>query len=89
MTKIKDLVVDTAFENANKNLDHFFQAARMIRQGVAKCQPWIFDGSFEDYQPPDMLRTLIKWIITGPKNRIETDLRKTQVDKTVNNITQL
>ena len=57
LTKIKDSVVDTALENTNNDLEHLFQAARMIRQVVAKRQPWIFDGSFEDYQPPDMLRT--------------------------------
>jgi hypothetical protein len=89
LSKIKDSIVDIALENANNDLDHLLKAARGIRQEVVKCQSWIFDGSFEDYQPPDMLHTLIKWIIAEPKNRIETDVRKTEVDKTVNNITQL
>ena len=36
-----------------------------------------------------MLRILLRWIIAGPKNRIDTDVRKTSLDQTVNHISQL
>ena len=36
-----------------------------------------------------MLQTLIKWIIAGPRNELQTEKRKRYIGQTVNNITQL
>ena len=35
-----------------------------------------------------MLQTLIKWIIAGPRNELQTEKRKRCIDQTANNITQ-
>ena len=70
-------------------MSNIFETARSIRKNIIKARPWKFDGSFENYSAPEMLQTLIKWIIAGPRNELETEKRKRYIDETTNNITQL
>ena len=61
----------------------------LIRNNEKEQKPWKFQGSFEDYQEPDMLHALIKWIITGPKTTLNSEKRQHYLDRTVNNVTQI
>ena len=84
-TKEKN-VIDTALENAKDNMSNIFETARSIRKNIIKARAWKFDGSFENYSAPEMLQTLIKWIIAGPRNELETEKRKRYIDQITNNI---
>ena len=70
-------------------MSNIFETARSILKNIIKARLWKFDGSFENYSAPEMLQTLIKWIIAGPRNELETEKRKRYIDETTNNITQL
>ena len=88
-TKERNNIIGSALENAKDNMSNIFETARSIRKNIIKARPWKFDGSFENYSAPEMLQTLIKWIIAGPRNERETEKRKRYIDQTTNNITQL
>ena len=87
--KERNVIIDTALENAKDNMSNIFEIVRSIRKNIIKAEPSKFDDSFENYSAPEMLRTLIKWIIAGPRNELETEKRKQYIDQTANNITQL
>ena len=70
-------------------MSNIFETARSVRKKIIKARPWKFDGSFDNYSAPEMLQTLIKWIIAGPRNELETEKRKRCIDQTANNIMQL
>ena len=73
-TKERNNIIDTALENAKDNMSNIFETARSIRKNIIKARPWKFDGSFENYSAPEMLQTLIKWIIAGVvENRATQD----------------
>ena len=55
-------------------MSNIFETARSIRKNIIKARPWKIDGIFENYSAPEMLQTLIKWIIAGP--RMSQKLRK-------------
>ena len=88
-TQKKHAIVDSALENVSDDLHHIFEAAKAVRKDLLTHTPWIFTGSFEDYVVPDMLSTLIKWIVVGQVTGIETTSRKGQVDRTVKTLTQI
>ena len=48
-------------------MSNIFETARSIRKNIIKARPWKIDGIFENYSAPEMLQTLIKWIIAGPR----------------------
>ena len=74
-TKERNNIIDAALENAKDNLSNIFETARSIRKNTIKTRPQKFDGSFEKYSAPEMLQSLIKWIIAEPRNEIETEKR--------------
>jgi len=88
-TKEKDAIVGDALENVSDNLQHIFQAAKLVRKDIFEAEPWNFTGSFDNYKPPEMLQTLIKWIIVGPNTGVETVQRTASIDQTVENIAQI
>ena len=87
--KERNSIIDTALENAEDIMSNIFEIVRSISKNIIKAKPSKFDDSFENYSAPEMLRTLIKWIIAGPRNELETEKRKQYIDQTANNITQL
>ena len=72
-TKERNNIIDTALENAKDNMSKLSETARSIHKNVIKARPWKFDGSFENYSAPEMLQTLIKWIIAGPRNELKAE----------------
>ena len=49
------------------------EMARSNYKNVIKARPWKFDGSFENYSAPEMLQTLIKWIIAGSRSELKAE----------------
>ena len=60
-----------------------------IRKEVNANKSWKFEGTFNDYQEPDMLHSLLNWIIKGFKRCVASRNREPQSDTAVKNITQL
>ena len=60
-----------------------------IRKEVNASKPWKFEGTFDDYQEPDMLHSMLNWIMTGPKRCLASQNGELQLEKAVNNITQI
>ena len=67
-------------------MSNIFETARSIRKNIIKARPWKFDGSFKNYSAPEMLQTLIKQIIAGSRNKLETEKRKRYTDQTANKL---
>ena len=73
----------------NYNYHDVVQAARLIRDDILKTENWKFTGSFDNYQPPLLLKTFIRWIIAGPNTEIESERRTKSIDIGVDNLTQI
>ena len=84
----KDCIVDSALECKTDIYDQIFETAMLIRKEVNANKSRKFEGTFDDYQEPDMLHSLLNWIIRGPKRCLASQKRELQLDTTVNNITQ-
>ena len=61
----------------------------LIRKELNANKSWKFKGTFNDYQEPDMLHSLLNWIIRGPKKCLAFQNRELQLHTVVNNITQI
>ena len=85
----KDCIVDSGLECKTDRYDQIFETAMLIREKVNANKLWKFEGTFDDYQEPDMLHSLLNWIIRGPKRCFASQNRELQLDTTVNNITQI
>ena len=85
----KDCIVDSALECKTDIYNQIFETAMLIRKEVNANKSWKFEGTFDDYQEPDMLHSLLNWIIKGPKKYLASQNRELQLDAVVNNITQI
>ena len=52
---IKDCIVDSALKCKTVIYDEIFETAMLIRKEVNANKSWKFEGTFDDYQEPDML----------------------------------
>ena len=85
----KDCIVDSALECKTDIYDQIFETAMLIRKEVNANKSRKFEGTIDDYQEPDMLHSLLNWIIREPKRCLASQKRELQLDTTVNNITQI
>ena len=61
----------------------------LIRKEVNANKSWKSEGTFDNYQEPDMLHSLLNWVIREPKRCLASQNRELQLDMVVNNITQI
>ena len=54
------------------------KAAKILRQEVLNMPTWIFDGTFDNYQPPQLLHAFCKNVIKGTR-KIKTETRDSSV----------
>ena len=85
----KDCIVDSALECKTDIYDQVFETAMLIRKEVNANKSWKFEGTFDDYREPDMLYSLLNWIIRGPKRCLTSQNRELQLDTASNYITQI
>ena len=81
-----------AIETYKNNSDDYttiFEAAKIIRNELLKHRNWKFDGDFSGFDLPVSLSSLLRWIIVGPKNTVDTILKKNSIDNCVDNIAQI
>ena len=85
----KDCIVDSALECKTDIYDQVFETAMLIRKEVNADKSWKFEGTFDYYQEPVTLHSLLIWIIRGPKICLASQSRELQLETVVNNITQI
>ena len=82
-----------AVESLRNNRDNYtfiFDAAKIIREDILKCEEWQFDGLFDGFHLPLTLQSLLRWIIVGPKDKFRSnDIKEHAIDKSIQNIGQI
>ena len=76
-------------QNTSDDLNLLFQAAKLIRAEISKEEEWTFQGTFENFQMPKLLYTLIKWIIVWSHIELQSEIREGRIDNTVSVLTQV
>ena len=64
-----------AIEVYKNNLDDFttiFETAKIVCYQILKHRNWKLDGNFSRFDLPTPLSSLLRWIIAGPKNTVDT-----------------
>ena len=85
----KDCIADSTLECKTDIYDQISETAMLIRKELNVNKSWKFEGTFDDYQEPNMLHSLLNWIIRGPKICLASQNRKLQLDTAVNSVTQI
>ena len=67
--------------NQSDDLDMIFKTAKLVRNELLQHPNWTFTGSFENFQQPQLLQSLIKWIIFGPRMHIKAG---SKTEKSIN-----
>ena len=57
-----------------------WKIARFIRKEIFDRDQWVFTGTFNDFENPPMLHTLLKWILLGTSNHVENETRRNGID---------
>ena len=52
----------------------------LIRTELNANKSWKFEGTFDDYQEPDMLHNLLNWILRGRKRCLASQNTELQLD---------
>ena len=67
------------------NSEHFAHENDALKQDI-----WTFTGDYTGFSNSQKLQLLLHWIITGPKNALDTSSKKLQeIDKSVNIVGQI
>ena len=79
-----------AYRNTLDDYNLIFKTASMIRKDILDKEKWVFKGDFNEYELPKSLKSLLQWIIIGPKSNIDlAPLKKQSVDIAVRNIGEI
>ena len=60
-----------------------WKVARFNRKEILDRDQWIFTGTFNDFDNPPMLHTLLKWILLGTSNHVENETRGKGIDRSI------
>ena len=66
------------------NYNALFEAAHVVRDEASQYRDWNFSVRYDDFQFPQSLSCLIKWIIAGPKDGCEQI-----IERAIRNTTQI
>ena len=87
---LQNISVQKSFENSWDSYKNTFNTAKMIRKDILAEKNWEFTGSFDGFDIPNSLATLLNWNITGPKSKITLDCTKKQdVDKSIQMLSEI
>ena len=77
-------------KNCADDISAVFECAKIIRNKLLQQNQWKFKGSYGGFTVPKLLQTLLKWIIIGPKQSIDTCSKMAaSLDNSVSNICQI
>ena len=88
-TNLQAKAVDEAMSNHSDDFSSIYQAAKVIRKELLKHRNWKFDGDFSDFEIPNSLKVMLKWVIIGPQTEIDSNLKKKNLDTRISNIAQI
>ena len=57
--------------------------ARFIRKDILDQDQLVFAGTFNDFENPPVLHTLLKWILLGTSNHVENEARRKGIDHSI------
>ena len=60
-----------------------WRVARFIRKEILDQNQWVFTGTFNDFENPPILHTLLKWILLGTSNHVENETHRKGVDRSI------
>ena len=82
--------IEKAFKNSWDSYTNIFEAARIVRKDVLQAEKWQFTGTFDGFVILQSLKSLLHWIITGPRHDVDTcEQKKKELDKSVNMISEI
>ena len=58
-----------------------WKVAQFIRKEILDRDQWVFTGTFNDFESPPMLRTLLKWILLGMSNHVKNKTCRKDIDR--------
>ena len=79
LTQVEALNTYIDNEAEEQDFKTLWWLSKKIRNDVLS-KKWEFDGSFDKYEPPNLLLTCLKWILLGPHKQDSTDLAKRTAD---------
>ena len=79
---------ENIMKNNSDDMNIVLKAAAIIRKELLSLIEWKFEGSIENYKCPQILTSLVKWIIAGPKINIDATSKEMSVDRSSINIVQ-
>ena len=65
-----------------------FRVAKLIRAEMEQHSRWQFSGTFDDFNPPVYLSSLMRWILLKPNQNLTSESRDNSFQKTVSLATQ-
>ena len=60
-----------------------WRVARFIRKEILDQDQWVFAGTFNGFENPPILHTLLKWILLGTSNHVENETRRKGIDRSI------
>ena len=79
-----------SYRNSPDEFNELFDAASLVRKDILENQSWNFSGNFDGYELPVTLKSLLQWIIIGPKSNIDMCPKKKEaIDITVRNMGEI
>jgi hypothetical protein len=82
--------VEKMFTNSWDHYTNVYEAATMVRKDILQADKWKFAGSFKGFEIPQSLKTLLHWIICGPRSNFdEYDKKKKELEKSVKMISEI
>ena len=74
--------INKSFKNSSDDFNIIFKAAKLIRNKIISQENWKFEGDFDTFSIPQELKSLLQWIIIGPRKTLD---KKPQKIKEVEN----
>ena len=76
-------------QNRREVLSDILNVSKVIRNELQSHQKWKFTGTYSDFIEPNLLSTLIKWILIGPNENLYNENRIKRVENATSVVTQL
>lgn len=78
----KDKLIAQKYEEADTayEMEILFKASTIVRREIEDMEDWQFTGSFTDFETPQRLFQLMKWITCGPSANLNVT-REIEVEK--------
>ena len=87
--QVKEKIMTKCDEAADivDDLEVLFKASQIILREITEMKEWNFTGKFNDFDTPQELQQLMKWIISGPHTSLNVE-RQSQNEASSRNLAQ-